>query len=238
MKFSVIIPVIHEAENINSLIGHVHSVSKGAEYEIIVVDGSPTQDTIPALKDSRVITVVSDAGRACQMNRGAKTAQGDVLIFLHADTKLPERAFVKISEALQDNTCMGGAFSLDMDTDRKSLKFIAWTANIRVWFTRIPFGDQAIFLRKKYFHEIGGYKEIPLMEDVELMERIRKSGAKILVLKEKVKTSPRKWEKYGVFRTTFKNHIIRKLYFLGVSPNTLHRIYYGRKYFDTERDMW
>jgi hypothetical protein len=163
------------------------------------------------------------------MNSGAETAQGDVLIFLHADTKLPKEAFVKISGALLDNTFVGGAFSLGMDTDRIILKFIAWTANVRVWFTRVPFGDHAIFLRREYFQEIGGYKDIPLMEDVELMERIRKYKGKILILKEKVKTSPRKWEKGGVFRTTFKNHVVRKLYALGVSPNTLHRIYYGKK---------
>ena len=229
MKFSVIIPVLHEAENINNLIEHVHSIGEGTDYEIIVVDGSPTRDTISALKDDRTISITSDVGRARQMNRGAEAAQGDVLIFLHADTKLPQEAFEKISGALLDKTCIGGSFSLGMDTDRISLKFIAWTANVRVWFTRVPFGDHAIFLKKEYFQEIGGYKDIPLMEDVELMQRIRKSGKKIIILKEKVKTSPRKWEQGGIFRTTFRNHIIRKLYRFGVSPHTLHRIYYGKK---------
>jgi rSAM/selenodomain-associated transferase 2 len=207
----------------------VHSIGEGIDYEIIVVDGSPAQDTISALKDSETISIASEVGRARQMNSGAETAQGDVLIFLHADTKLPKEAFVKISGALLDSTCIGGAFSLGIDTDRISLKFIAWTANVRVWFTRVPFGDHAIFLRRKYFQEIGGYKDIPLMEDVDLMERIRKSDGKIIILKEKAQTSPRKWEKGGVFRTTLKNQVIRKLYRLGVSPHTLHRIYYGKK---------
>lgn len=228
MKFSIIIPVLHEPENINHLIEHVHSIGEGTDYEIIVVDGSPTRDTISALKDDRTIPIPSEACRARQMNRGAEAARGDVLIFLHADTKLPHEAFVKISGALLDNTSAGGAFSLGMDTDRIILKFIAWTANVRVWLTRVPFGDHAIFLRREYFQEIGGYKDIPLMEDVELMERIRKSGGKILILKEKVKTSPRKWETGGIFRTTFRNQIIRRLYRLGVSPDTLHRIYYGK----------
>jgi rSAM/selenodomain-associated transferase 2 len=229
MKFSIIIPVLHEAENINHLIEHVHSIGEGTDYEIIVVDGSPTHDTISALKDDRTISITSDVGRARQMNRGAETARGDVLIFLHADTKLPHEALAKISGALLDNTCVGGAFSLGMDTERKCLKFIAWTANVRVWFTRVPFGDHAIFLRREYFQKIGGYKDIPLMEDVELMQRIRKFSGKIKILKEKVKTSPRKWEKGGVFRTTCRNQLIRKLYRLGVSPDTLHRIYYGKK---------
>jgi rSAM/selenodomain-associated transferase 2 len=229
MKFSIIIPALHEATNINDLIEHIHSIGAGADYEIIVVDGSPTRDTILALKDDSVIPIPSDVGRARQMNRGAEAAHGDVLIFLHADTKLPHEAFVKISRALMDNTCVGGAFSLGMDTDRASLKFIAWTANVRVLFTRVPFGDHAIFLRRKYFQEIGGYKDIPLMEDVELMERIKKTGGNIIILKETVKTSPRKWEKEGVFRTTLRNQLIRKLYRLGVSPDTLHRIYYGKK---------
>jgi rSAM/selenodomain-associated transferase 2 len=229
MKFSVIIPVLNEAENINHLIEHVHSIGEGIDYEIIVVDGSPTRETISALKDNETISIVSEVGRARQMNSGAETAQGDVLIFLHADTKLPHEAFVKILGALLDNSCLGGAFSLGMATDRLSLKFIAWTANVRVRLTRVPFGDHAIFLRREYFQEIGGYKDIPLMEDVELMERIRKSGGNIIILKEKVKTSPRKWEKGGVFRTTFRNQLIRKLYWLGVSPDTLHRIYYGKR---------
>jgi len=229
MKFSIIIPVLHEPENINHLIEHVHSIGEGTDYEIIVVDGSPTRDTISALKDDGTISITSGIGRARQMNRGAETARGDVLVFLHADTKLPREAFAKISGALLDNTCVGGAFSLGMDTERKSLHFIAWTANVRVWFTRVPFGDHAIFLRREYFQKIGGYKDIPLMEDVELMQRIRKSGGKIKILKEKVNTSPRKWEKGGVFRTTFRNQLIRKLYRLGVSPDTLHRIYYGKR---------
>jgi rSAM/selenodomain-associated transferase 2 len=229
MKFSIIIPVLHEAKNINHLIEHVHSIGEGTDYEIIVVDGSPTQDTISALKDDRILSITSDTGRARQMNRGAEAAKGEVLLFLHADTKLPHEAFVKISGALLNDTCVGGAFSLGMDTDRPSLKFIAWTANVRVRFFRVPFGDHAIFLRRDYFQEIGGYKDIPLMEDVELMERIRKSGGNIIILKEKVATSPRKWEKGGVFRTTLKNQIIRKLYRLGVSPHTLHRLYYGKK---------
>jgi rSAM/selenodomain-associated transferase 2 len=228
MKFSVIIPVLHEAENINPLIEHIHSLGKGIDYEIIVVDGSTTRDTISAIGDDSTISITSKGGRARQMNRGAEAAQGDVLIFLHADTRLPEKAFEKISKMFKDNIYVGGAFSLGMDTERKSLKFIAWTANVRVWVTHIPFGDNTIFLRRTYFQEIGGYKDLPLMEDVELMERIRKAGKKIIILKDKVKTSPRKWEKGGVFRTTLKNHIIRKLYYLGVSPNTLHRIYYGK----------
>ena len=228
MNFSIIIPVLHEAENINPLIEHIHSIGKGIDYEIIVVDGSPTHNTISAVKDDNIISIASEAGRARQMNRGAEAAHGDVLIFLHADTRFPEKAFEKISEALQDNIYVGGAFSLGMDTERKSLKFIAWTANVRVWFTRVPFGDHAIFLKRTFFQEIGGYNDIPLMEDVELMERIRKAGEKIIILKDKVKTSPRKWEKGGVFRTTLRNHIIRKLYYLGVSPNTLHRMYYDK----------
>ena len=237
MKFSVIIPVLHEAENINTLVNHIHSIGGEADYEIIVIDGSPSRDTISALRDGGIITIASETGRARQMNRGAEAAQGDVLIFLHADTQLPRNAFVKISGALLENTCAGGAFSLGIDTERKSLRFIEWTSNVRVLFTRVPFGDQAIFLRKKYFHEIGGYRDIPLMEDIELMERIRKSGGEIRILREKVKTSPRKWVKGGVFRTTFRNQIIRKLYRLGVSPATLHRIYYDNKHSDTGKDM-
>jgi rSAM/selenodomain-associated transferase 2 len=225
-KLSIVVPVLHETEAINPFIEHIRKVGEGEDYEIIVVDGSHEKNTIDAIKDRDVKKTTSPKGRARQMNAGADVARGEILLFLHVDTKLPVDAFRRIREVLKDGMYVGGAFDLELDSDRKSLKFIAWTARIRVRITRIPYGDQAIFIRKDYFDTLGGYRNIPLMEDVELMERIKKLRKKIYIIKEPVRSSPRKWLKDGLFFTTFRNHIIRILYSLGVSPDKLVELYY------------
>ena len=225
-KLSIIVPVLHETEAINPFIEHVRKVGEGEDYEIIVVDGSHERNTINAIKNQDVIKKTSLKGRARQMNAGAAVARGEILLFLHVDTKLPLNAFKKIREVPENNRYVGGAFDLELDTQRRSLRFIAWTARIRVRLTHIPYGDQAIFIRKDYFNAIGGYRDIPLMEDVELMERIKRLGGKICIIKDPVRSSPRKWLQDGIFYTTFRNHIIRMLYFLGVSPNKLVKLYY------------
>lgn len=224
--FSIIIPVLHEAAGINPVIEHLRTLQGESSREIIVVDGSTARDTLNAIKDKNVISITANKGRAMQMNAGVSVAKGEILIFLHADTKLPSNALVRISEILRNRKYVGGAFDLKIDSATMFLRFMSFTANIRSRFTRIPYGDQVIFMRKEYFQKIGGFKEIPLMEDVELMRRVRKVGGTIYILKEKVITSARKWEKEGFIRTWLKNHLIRFLYFLGVDVNTLAKLYY------------
>ncbi len=225
-RFSIIVPVLHEADRINSLIEHLHTLEGEPDYEIIVVDGSTTKDTINAIKDENVICVTANKGRAMQMNAGASIARGEILIFLHADTKLPSNALIKIDELLRNKKLVGGAFDLQIDSESIFLKIISYTANIRSRFTRVPYGDQVIFMRKDYFHKIGGYKEIPLMEDVELMKRVKTVGGAIYIFKDKVLTSARRWEKEGFVRTWLRNHTIRLFYFLGVDTHKLEKLYY------------
>jgi rSAM/selenodomain-associated transferase 2 len=225
-KLSIVVPVLHETEAVNHFIEHIRKVGKGEDYEIIVVDGSPEKNTINAIKDREVIKKTSPKGRARQMNAGAAVASGEILLFLHVDTKLPLNAFNKIKDVLKNSRYVGGAFDLELDTQKSSLRFIAWTVRIRVRFTKIPYGDQAIFLRKDYFNNIGLYREIPLMEDIELMKRIKKLGGKIYIIKDPVSSSPRKWLQDGIFYTSFRNHMIKMLYFLGVSPDKLVKLYY------------
>lgn len=225
MKISVIIPVYGEEKNINSAISAVKGIAGETDYEIVVVDGGPGESTLKSIKDENTVKLVSLPGRSKQMNAGAARAAGEVLLFLHADTRLPEGAFEDIREAMKDKNINGGAFSLSIDTKNIFLKFIAFTANIRSRFLRIPYGDQAIFFRKKYFDAIGGYKDIPLMEDLEIMGRLKKNKEMIAVLSSRAVTSARRWEKEGILRATLRNKFIKFMYNLGVRPEKLAQYY-------------
>jgi hypothetical protein len=129
---------------------------------------------------------------------------------------------------LQNQDYVGGAFDLKIDSERLFLRYISVRASFRSRWNRIPYGDQAIFIRKKYFDGIGGYKEIPLMEDVDLMRRIKKDEKKIFILRDKVITSARRWESDGVFFTTMRNQVLVRLFYLGISPNRLAKYYWRR----------
>ena len=225
-SYSIIIPVLHEPDNINTLIQCIYRLDSHAQCEVIVVDGTPQRDTINVIDTDQVISLVAEKGRARQMNAGAAVARGEVLIFLHADTRLPENALRAVSTALESDEYVGGAFDLGIGSDRFIFKVIARVASYRSRLTRIPYGDQAFFLRKDYFEKIDGFRELPIMEDVEFMCRIKKRGDKICILTDKVSTAPRRWEKEGILYCTLRNWIIILLYFLGVSPRTLQH-YYG-----------
>ena len=223
--FSIIVPVLNETDQINPLIEHIHNQGFGPLYEVIVVDGDPQGSTVRIIQDKDVIAITTEKGRGRQMNAGAAVARGEILIFLHADTKLPDGTLEKISRALEDQNYVGGAFDLRIDSDRLFLKYIAIRASLRSRLNRIPYGDQAIFLRKKYFDQIGRFKEIPLMEDVDLMRRIKKDGKQIVILPDKVITSARRWESEGALYTTLRNQMLVGLFYLGVSPHRLAKYY-------------
>jgi len=227
-NFSVIIPVLHETNKINSLIEHLHALEGGRNSEVIIVDGSPTKDTINAINDEKIISISSEKGRAKQMNAGASIARGEILIFLHADTKLPEDAFQKIRGVLEEGRYVGGAFYLRIDSDRVIFKLISHITSFLSRLTRIPYGDQTIFIKKDYFNRIGRYGDIPVMEDAELMRKIKRERKKICIIRDNVKTSPRRWEEKGIFYTILINQMIRILYFLGVSPDKLTKFFYRR----------
>lgn len=227
-NFSVIIPVLHETNKINSLIEHLHALEGSRNSEVIIVDGSPTKDTINAINDEKIISISSEKGRAKQMNAGASIARGEILIFLHADTKLPEDAFQKIRRVFEEGRYVGGAFYLRIDSDRVIFKLISHITSFLSRLTRIPYGDQTIFIKKDYFNRIGRYGDIPVMEDAELMRKIKRERKKICIIRDNVKTSPRRWEEKGIFYTILINQTIRILYFLGVSPDKLTKFFYRR----------
>jgi rSAM/selenodomain-associated transferase 2 len=225
MRISVIVPVINEAEGINQLIGHLGSLRKDNDIEIIVSDGDPQGRTINAIKDARVTTVSSGKGRGRQMNKGAATATGEILLFLHADTFLPSGAFEKIAAVMRPGCYAGGAFDLGIDSCRTALKIVEQAASLRARITRIPYGDQAIFIRRDIFQDMCGYMDFPIMEDVDLMQRLKRAGRPIIIISDKVRTSSRRWEREGVAYCTVRNWTLVTLYMMGVSPEKLARFY-------------
>lgn len=221
---SVVIPVYNEADRINETVRHVWKIAGGQPVEIIVVDGGPGHSTLKAITSPDVIKVESRPGRGIQMNVGAAVATGDILLFLHADTALPHNALNSIRRALAGRA-QAGAFSLSIDSPRAALACVAFFANMRSRIERIPYGDQAQFIPTSLFRDMGGYAGIPIMEDVELFLRIRLEGLPIVILRDKVKTSPRRWESEGILRRTLKNWRLRFLYRFGASPESLHKDY-------------
>jgi rSAM/selenodomain-associated transferase 2 len=222
---SIVIPVYHEADMINDCVAHLHDLNLDSAVEIIVIDGDPQGSTIKVIQDEHVIKTVSQKGRARQMNKGAALASGDILVFLHADTRLPPDALSIVRSCMEAG--LAGAFDLGIKSNRRIFRITEKYVALRTRLTRIPLGDQAIFMRKEYFDRIGGYKDIPLMEDVEIMLRMKKRGDRIHIIPEKVMTSPRRWEQEGVLSCTLRNWMLQLLYVFGVSPERLAN-YYSR----------
>lgn len=225
MTISVIIPVFREELLINETIARIESAECDHTIEIIVVDGSPGAETLRGVPSNRIKGIVSEKGRGKQMNAGAWAASGDILVFLHVDTELPKGWFKDIVRSMESATCVGGAFNLAIADPGWAFRVIERLASLRSRFTRIPYGDQAIFMRRDYFLEMGGYKDFPIMEDVDLMRRTKKRRGRICLIDCRVKTSSRRWKKEGVFRCTLRNRTIMLLYRLGVAPERLAKWY-------------
>jgi len=228
MTVTVIIPTLNEEQALPATL--VHTLGLGFE-EILVVDGGSrdrTRDLVGALPSgaaaTRLALLGSPPGRAKQMNAGAAASRGDVLLFLHADTRLPEEARSAILQALQDPDCVGGRFDLRFDRDRLVGRMVSGLMNLRSRLSGIATGDQAIFVRRAVFEQLGGFSDIPLMEDVDFTRRLKRAGRRAC-LPEQVVTSFRRWEVQGPLRTIVLMWLLRLLYWSGVSPAVLARWY-------------
>lgn len=216
-KISIIIPVLNEALAISNVIERIGDAS---DIEIIVVDGGSQDETVNIAKSFSIKVICTTPGRAGQMNAGAAIATGDILLFLHGDTILPTNFDTLIRETLQDRQVIAGAFELRIDSQRRGVGLIERMVNLRSHFLSMPYGDQAIFLKTTVFHDIGGFPNLPIMEDFELIRCLRKQG-KIAIIPAPVITSGRRWEKLGVVKTTLINQLIVAGYFLGIPPEEL-----------------
>ena len=222
---SVIVPVLNEQEQLPATLSHV-ALAPGDE--LIVVDGGSTDDTLSIARQYTPVVVSSAAGRARQMNAGAQLAQGDILLFLHADTLLPPDGLDAVRQAMQQPWVVGGSFRLAFKPCTTALRVVAWGANARSRYGRLPYGDQALFVQRRCFEALGGYAEIPFLEDVDLVRSLLRRGEMVL-LTQTVQTSGRRWLRDGVVYTTARNNLVMALYFCGVSPDTLSRLYRARR---------
>ena len=224
MRLAIVIPALNEAANLSRLLPDLARGCPGAD--IVVVDGGSGDDTAAVVARLPGPWLLESArGRAVQMNHGAREAGGDTLLFLHADTRLPDGAARAIEQALAEPGVVGGRFDVRFDNERPLFRVIAWFMNTRSRASGICTGDQAIFVRRADFEAVGGYPEIPLMEDIELSRRLKRRGT-LCALRLRVTTSARKWEREGPLRTMGLMWALRFLHFCGVAPARLHRWYY------------
>ena len=220
-RVSVIIPALNEAEYIGET---VRSVKSGCDCEIIVVDGGSADDTTAIAASLGAEVISAERGRARQANAGARLARGEMLLFLHADTRLPAAWDGLIEDALANPEVVAGAFRFATDMGGIWMRFFTWTANLRSQKLHIPYGDQGLFLRTSTFEQLGGFPEMPIMDDLEMVRRLARRG-RIVVLPNVAVTSGRRWRRMGVWRTMCINQFCIAGYWLGVPLETLARWY-------------
>ena len=221
MNVSVIVPVLNEEKTIDAALAALMPLRP---HEVIVVDGGSVDRTSEICRDAGMQVLSTACGRAQQMNHGARHATGDVLLFLHADTRLPVSAFADITAALGEASCVGGRFDVELEGSHWMLRVIAALINYRSRATKVGTGDQAIFVRRTVFDQVGGYPDIPLMEDMALCGLLKQSGG-IACLRSRVVTSARRWERDGVWRTILKMWALKLCYLVGVPPARLKQFY-------------
>ena len=224
MKLSIIIPALNEASQLCATLALLRALQTRG-HEVIVVDGGSNDSSVAIARERADRVIVDSArGRAPQMNAGAAVASGDVLLFLHADTRLPEQGDVLIDGALCDDTTVWGRFDVRLSGDAFLLRIVEFLMNRRSRMSSIATGDQAIFVRRAVFVQLGGYPDIPLMEDIALCKLLKKRS-RPANLSAQVVTSSRRWEQGGMIRTIVLMWRMRLAYAMGASPHRLAQLY-------------
>lgn len=234
MTIAVIIPVLNEARCLHRTLSHTEALGFD---ELMIVDGGSSDDTCALARSfadrigislsattGSMRFLTAPRGRARQLNVGAAASWCDVLLFLHADTRLPSNARQAILAALADAACVGGRFDVCFDSTRVSARIIGNLMNLRSRWSGIATGDQAIFVRRAVFERMGGFADIPLMEDIEFTRRLKRTGP-VASLSDQVVTAFRRWEQQGPLRTILLMWTLRFLYWIGVSPHRLQHFY-------------
>ena len=217
---SIIIPTLNEEQNIGALADNL----QGTACEIILVDGGSTDRTILLAQELGLRVERCTGGRAAQLNYGAACAKGRVLLFLHADTRLPQGFSLPLLQALSATDVIAGAFSLSIEHEGPALRFIALCATLRSRLLQLPYGDQAIFIAREQFDRLGGFPDLPIMEDFLFVRKAKGMGT-IRILPQCVTTSARRWQRKGIVRTTLINQLVILGFFLHVPPQRLASLY-------------
>jgi rSAM/selenodomain-associated transferase 2 len=227
LKISIIVPALNEAQGIAAALAALASL-RNRGHEVIVVDGRSSDKTAALSRGAADRVVAAARGRASQMNAGAALAQDEVLLFLHADTRLPENADARILQGLAASGRAWGRFDVRIEGKSRLLPVIAFFMNLRSRATGIATGDQAIFVRRDAFWRIGGYPPLELMEDI-VLSRLLARVSRPLCLADKAVTSGRRWERHGVLRTVLLMWWLRLAFFFGATPASLARLYDGER---------
>jgi rSAM/selenodomain-associated transferase 2 len=223
-EISIIIPALNEEQSLRETLGALRNFERA---EIILVDGGSSDATLSIANDFGVKILHAPRGRGSQLGVGGEAASGDILWFLHADTRSPSDAFEQIKKALENPQIAGGNFTICFDGARRAAKFLTWLYPNLAKIGLI-YGDSAIFVRREVYRKIGGFKDFPIFEDLDFVERLKKEGA-IVTLPAVVTTSSRRFENKSFFLTFLRWTILQILYWLGVSPSTLLKIYFPVK---------
>lgn len=231
MSLSVVVPMLNEAAALPALLSHLRQLqAEGAE--VVLVDGGSHDDSATLARAEGFTVVESERGRARQMNAGAQHAHGDIVLFLHADTRLPDGAVQQVLHALAPASGpeahrpapVWGRFDVRISGRSPWLRVVARMMNLRSRLTGIATGDQAIFVQRGAFESCGGFPEQPLMEDIELSRRLKRVS-RPACLRARATTSGRRWESRGVWRTIVLMWRLRLAYWLGASPESIAKAY-------------
>ena len=221
MRVAVIVPVLNEVKMLPAFLERARDWPVD---ELVFVDGGSRDATPRLLAEAGARWMTSRAGRAIQMNAGARATKSDILVFIHADTAISSSNFEAIRRVMRDERVVGGRFDVRLSGRQPAFRVIEFFINLRSRLTRIATGDQAIFVRRSVFERLGGFPEQPLMEDVEFSRRLKRLG-RIACLRERVVTSSRRWERHGIARTVWLMWSLRLGYWLGADPERLRRRY-------------
>ncbi|MCW5203152.1 TIGR04283 family arsenosugar biosynthesis glycosyltransferase [Desulfobulbus sp. US4] len=234
MSISIIIPTLNEEQHIGACLDRLLSQTRSRDGlldelpEIIVIDGGSTDQTVQEALARRARVITSEPGRGQQQHRGAEAASGEVLLFLHCDTALPETFFEDIRCILRRKNVAAGAFRLRINGEGIGFRLIEAGIHLRSNFFNLPYGDQSLFMRRETYFTTKGFPQQPIMEDVALVHRLKKLG-RIAITQAHVTTSARRWQQHGLVKTTLINQFMLLGRAVGISPQQLARFYYAKR---------
>ncbi|MDP6432986.1 MAG: TIGR04283 family arsenosugar biosynthesis glycosyltransferase [Candidatus Scalindua sp.] len=211
-EISIIIPTLNEEKTISQCLETVVNIPG---IEIIVSDGGSTDSTVEIAGQHSDVKVVSSlAGRSIQMNNGAVCARGEILLFLHADCILPREDVLKIRQIFDSGKFVGGAFQIRLLSDKFTYRWLEMGINFRSKAFKLPYGDQGLFVKRSIFERLGGFREMPICEDLDFVYRLRRKYGEIAILNGRISSSVRTWKNRGIFRTSFRNQLLLYSYMI------------------------